>query len=213
MGYKPSGIKFSDVVYYKELGDGVEHAAYLILIALSLALDAFAVSVSSGVSVPEFGTGQALKLGLWFGSFQFGMSLLGWRLGSGIMAYVAAAGPWISFALLAFIGGRMAAGALDRSVQADNAPGQYRLTVGRTAALAVATSVDALAVGVSLSYVEANILPAAGLIGGAAFLLSVAGGQLGRRLGCLFQRRAELAGGAILILIGARILAEHLSGG
>lgn len=191
----------------------MEEVAYLLLIALSLALDAFAVAVSSGVSVPGFGPGQALKLGLWFGGFQFGMSLLGWRLGSGVMTYVAAAGHWIAFALLAFIGGRMVAGALDRSCQGGGAPGPGPLTVGRLTALAVATSLDALAVGVSLSYVEVDILPAAGLIGGVAFLLSVVGGHLGRRLGCLFQRRAELAGGTILILIGARILAEHLSGG
>ena len=96
----------------RKTGDRVEQAVFLLLIALSLALDAFAVSVSSGVAVPGFGPAQALKLGVWFGAFQFAMPLAGWLLGTGVSAYVEAADHWIAFALLALIGGRMAAGAL-----------------------------------------------------------------------------------------------------
>ena len=138
----------------RKTGDRVEQAVFLLLIALSLALDAFAVSVSSGVAVPGFGPAQALKLGVWFGAFQFAMPLIGWLLGSSVSGYIQAFDHWVAFGLLAFIGGRM-----------------------------------------------------------VVFCLSVLGGVLGRRLGCLFQRRAELAGGIVLILIGVRILIEHLTGG
>ena len=196
----------------RKTGDHVEQAVFLLLIALSLALDAFAVSVSSGVAVPGFGPAQALKLGVWFGAFQFAMPLAGWLLGARISAYVEAADHWIAFGLLALIGGRMAAGALDQGCGSPARP-QAALTPGRLTALAVATSIDALAVGVSLTCMEVDILAAAGVIGAAAFCLSVLGGLLGRRLGCLFQRRAELAGGIVLILIGVRILIEHLTGG
>lgn len=167
----------------RKTGDRVEQAVFLLLIALSLALDAFAVSVSSGVAVPGFGPAQALKLGVWFGAFQFAMPLAGWLLGTGVSAYVEAADHWIAFALLALIGGRMAAGALVQGCGTQARPEPAALTPGRLTALAV------------------------------AFCLSVLGGLLGRRLGCLFQRRAELAGGIVLILIGVRILIEHLTGG
>ena len=184
-----------------------------LLLAVSLALDAFAVAVSCGVSVPGFGRRQALRVGLWFGAFQFAMPLAGWLLGTGVSAYVEAADHWIAFALLALIGGRMAAGALVQGCGTQARPEPAALTPGRLTALAVATSIDALAVGVSLTCMEVDILTAAGVIGAVAFCLSVLGGLLGRRLGCLFQRRAELAGGIVLILIGVRILIEHLTGG
>ena len=188
----------------RKTGDRVEQAVFLLLIALSLALDAFAVSVSSGVAVPGFGPAQALKLGVWFGAFQFAMPLAGWLLGAGVSAYVEAADHWIAFALLALIGGRMAAGALVQGCGTQARPEPAALTPGR---------LTALAVGVSLTCMEVDILAAAGVIGAVAFCLSVLGGLLGRRLGCLFQRRAELAGGIVLILIGVRILIEHLTGG
>ena len=155
----------------------------------------------------------ALKLGVWFGAFQFAMPLAGWLLGAGVSAYVEAADHWIAFALLALIGGRMAAGALVQGCGIQARPEPAALTPGRLTALAVATSIDALAVGVSLTCMEVDILAAAGVIGAVAFCLSVLGGLLGRRLGCLFQRRAELAGGIVLILIGVRILIEQLTGG
>ena len=132
----------------------------IFLIAVSLALDAFAVSVSSGISVPGFGPRQAVKMGLWFGTFQFLMPLLGWLLGSSVSQYIEAVDHWVAFGLLAV-----------------------------------------------------HILASAAVIGVVAFALSVTGGLVGRRLGCLFQRRAELTGGLVLIAIGVKILIEHLSGG
>ena len=168
----------------------------IFLIAVSLALDAFAVSVSSGISIPGFGPRQAVKMGLWFGTFQFLMPLLGWLLGSSVSQYIEAVDHWVAFGLLAVIGGKMAWESLRRGCgEEDEAPP------------------DALAVGVSMAFMSVHILASAAVIGVVAFALSVTGGLVGRRLGCLFQRRAELTGGLVLIAIGVKILIEHLSGG
>ena len=184
----------------------------IFLIAVSLALDAFAVSVSSGISIPGFGWRQAAKMGLWFGAFQFAMPLLGWLLGTGVSQYIQAVDHWIAFALLAIIGGKMAWEAL-RSGCGEEDEAVEDLSARRLCLLAIATSIDALAVGVSMAFMQVNIWFAAIVIGVVAFVLSVAGGLVGRRLGCLFQRRAELVGGLVLIGIGIKILAEHLTGG
>ena len=180
------------------------------LIALSLALDAFAVSVSSGISVPGFGWKQAVKMGIWFGAFQCLMPLLGWALGSGVSRYIEAVDHWIAFGLLAFIGGKMVADALKGG---EEAQGGSDLSPRRLCVLAVATSIDALAVGVSMAFMaDVDIRLSAAVIGLVAFGMSVLGGLVGRRLGGLFQRRAALAGGVVLIGIGVKILVEHLGG-
>lgn len=180
------------------------------LIAVSLALDAFAVAVSCGISVPGFGARQAVRVGLWFGVFQFVMPLAGWMLGNGVSGYIRAVDHWVAFALLAAIGGQMVAGALKKGGAAVEVQAE-RLTTRRLCLLALATSIDALAVGVSMAFMEGvNIWVSAGIIGVVAFALSVCGGLLGRRLGSLFQKRAELVGGLVLIGIGVRILWEHL---
>ena len=183
----------------------------IFLIAVSLALDAFAVSVSIGISVPGFGWRQAVKMGCWFGAFQFLMPLLGWALGSSVSRYIEAVDHWIAFALLALIGGKMVWESLRKGCGGEEeAPGD--LSARRLCVLAVATSIDALAVGVSMAFMPVDILSSAGIIGIVAFVLSVVGGLVGRRLGCLFQRRAELVGGLVLIGIGVKILCEHLMG-
>ena len=181
----------------------------IFLIAVSLALDAFAVSVSSGISVPGFGWRQAVKMGCWFGVFQFLMPLLGWALGSSVSRYIEAVDHWIAFALLALIGGHMIADALRGGDCGEDAVTD--LSNRRLFLLALATSIDALAVGVSLAFVDVNILLASAVIGVVAFVLAMLGGLLGRRLGCLFQRRATLLGGVVLVCIGLKILLEHLS--
>ena len=192
-------------------GDRVGWTLTILLIAVSLALDAFAVAVSCGISVPGFGAGQAVRVGLWFGAFQFVMPLLGWALGTGVSGYIRAVDHWVAFALLAFIGGRMALGALEQSCAPAERVEVGRLTARRLSLLALATSIDALAVGVSMAFMEdLDIWVSAGVIGAVAFALSAAGGMLGRRLGCLFQKRAELVGGLVLIGIGIHILGEHL---
>lgn len=184
----------------------------IVLIAVSLALDAFAVSVSSGISVPGFGWKQALKMGLYFGVFQAAMPLIGWFLGSSLSSYIVAVDHWIAFALLALIGGRMVWGTLRGGEEAEEAPAD--LSAGRLVMLAVATSIDALAVGVSMAFMSnVNIGVAAAVIGLVAFVLSVVGGLAGRKLGGFFQQKAELVGGLVLIGIGLKILLEHLTGG
>ena len=181
------------------------------LIAVSLALDAFAVSVSSGISVPGFNWRHGVKMGAYFGAFQFFMPLLGWALGSSVSSYIEAVDHWIAFGLLALIGGRMVWGALHGGEDADGDASD--LSHRRLLLLAIATSIDALAVGVSMAFMEVDILASAAVIGVVAFALSLVGGLAGRRLGELFQQRAELVGGLVLIGIGAKILIEHLCGG
>lgn len=184
----------------------------IFLIAVSLALDAFAVSVSSGISIPGFGGRQAVKMGVWFGGFQFAMPLIGWFLGSSVSQYIEAVDHWVAFGLLALIGGRMVWGALKAGAgEEEEAPPD--LSARRLCLLAIATSIDALAVGVSMAFMKVDILVSALVIGVVAFGLSVVGGLVGKRLGALFQRRAELVGGLVLVGIGIKILAEHTMGG
>ena len=181
-----------------------------LLIALSLAIDACAVSASTALSLPNFRLRHALTMGVWFGAFQFAMPVLGWLLGTGISSYIQAVDHFIAFGLLAFIGGRMVVGSLRGGDVEETAGGE--LSVRRLCLLAIATSIDALAVGVSMAFMaDVNILLSALVIGVVAFLLSVAGGLLGNRLGALFRSRAELVGGLVLIAIGVRILIEHLT--
>ena len=181
----------------------------IVLIAVSLALDAFAVSVSSGIAIPGFGWRQAAKMGIWFGMFQFAMPLAGWFLGSSISGYIEAVDHWVAFGLLALIGGRMAWSAL-RGGEEEEAPSD--LSARRLCLLAIATSIDALAVGISMAFLPVDILFSAFIIGVVAFVLSVAGGLAGRRLGGLFRKWAELVGGLVLVGIGAKILMEHILG-
>ncbi len=176
------------------------------LIAVSLALDAFAVSVSSGISVPGFRPKDAVKMALWFGGFQFAMPLLGWFLGTSVSGYIESVDHFVAFGLLALIGSRMIYGSFHEDAEAA-APD---LSPKRLCLLAIATSIDALAVGVSMAFMEVNIFLSATVIGLVAFFLSVVGGMVGSRLGGLFQKRAELVGGVVLIGIGAKILIEHL---
>lgn len=182
----------------------------ILLIAFSLAMDAFAVSVSTGIAVPGFGPRQAGRIGAWCGFFQFAMPLIGWFLGSSVKTYIEAVDHWIAFGLLALIGGSMVREAL----WGDGEAAVTDLSVRRLFLLALATSIDALAVGVTMAFMkDVNILLSALIIGAVAFLMAMLGGLLGRRLGQLFQKRATLLGGVVLIGIGLKILAEHLFGG
>ena len=183
----------------------------IFLIAVSLALDAFAVSVSSGISIPGFGPRQAVKMGLWFGTFQFLMPLLGWLLGSSVSQYIEAVDHWVAFGLLAVIGGKMAWESLRRGCgEEDEAPPD--LSARRLCVLAIATSIDALAVGVSMAFMIVHILASAAVIGVVAFALSVTGGLVGRRLPPVFPAAAERTGTGCSAAT-VKILIEHLSGG
>ena len=173
-------------------------------------MDACAVSASTALSLPNFRLRHAVTMGMWFGAFQFAMPVLGWLLGTGISSYIRAVDHFIAFGLLAFIGGRMVLGALRGGEGEEEACPD--LSVGRLCLLAVATSIDALAVGVSMAFMmDVNILLSALVIGAVAFAMSVTGALLGSRMGALFRSRAELIGGLVLIAIGAKILIEHLT--
>ena len=189
----------------------------IFLIAVSLALDAFAVSVSSGISIPGFGPRQAVKMGLWFGTFQFLMPLLGWLLGSSVSQYIEAVDHWVAFVLLGFIGGSMLWEAAQdiRRTRREGAvcPAGRQFGPKMMMMQALATSIDALAVGVSFAALSVNIWQAAGFICCVTFACCLAGHALGRRFGLLLGARAQLCGGLILVAIGTKILIEHLTGG
>jgi putative Mn2+ efflux pump MntP len=182
----------------------------VILIGLSLSLDALAASVSSGVSIKELKLFYITRASFCFGLFQFLMPLIGYAVGRTFISYIAAYDHWIAFALLAFIGGKMLKDAL--SAEPDSAPaGADIRSFGPLLVLAIATSIDALAVGVSFSVTGHNIWTSAALIGGITFAVCFAGFEFGKRIGRLFEKRAVLAGGLILIVLGVKILVEHLS--
>lgn len=177
---------------------------FIFLIAFSLALDAFAVAVTSGLTIKGFNAKHALLIGLYFGAFQFVMSYFGWFLGSTVSQYVSRIGPYISLILLSIIGGKMIWNTRHDTPDSSN----VSLTHGRLIVLAVATSIDALAVGVSFAFMDINILLSTAIIGIVAFILSVLGGLIGGQLSSVFQKRAELIGGFVLIGIGIKILIE-----
>ena len=177
-----------------------------VLIGVSLAMDAVAISVSAGMSIPGFRPRQGVKMGLWFGGFQFAMPLLGWFLGTSVAEYIVAVDHWVAFGLVAFIGGRM----IWDSLHPEEEGGPADLSARRLCILAIATSIDALAVGVSMAFMTVDILFSAAVIGVVTFFLSLAGALLGRYLGSLLQKWAGVAGGVVLIGIGVKILMEHL---
>ena len=183
---------------------------YIFLLALSFAVDAFAVATSTAIAAPGFRKRDAVKMGTWFGVFQFVMPLLGWLLASGMSRYIVAFDHFIAFGLLAFLGGKMVWGSFDKTCEVGSAD----LSARRLCLLAIATSIDAMAGGVSMAFMpDVNIWLACTVIGIVAFVLSYVGGVLGKHLGCLFQKRAELVGGLVLIGIGTKILIEHLCSG
>jgi putative Mn2+ efflux pump MntP len=223
----------------------------LVFIALSLSLDAFAVSISSGISIRDLKAFHVLRASFFFGVFQFAMPLAGWYLGSAFAAYISAYDHWIAFVILAFIGGKMILEALrgkeyprgNKDAPREEAPraevpGGGSLQSGvpggkalckknskfnllrkthigdirslRTLlSLAVATSIDALAVGVSFAMFGRGIWGDAAVIGAITFLVCLSGFEFGRRIGLLFEKRASIIGGFVLIGIGLKILLEQ----
>lgn len=179
----------------------------LFVTAVGLSMDAFAVSVCKGLAMKKLSMKKALIIGLWFGGFQALMPAIGYLLGSRFERYVTAIDHWIAFVLLALIGANMIKEALsgDESCEANDS-----VDIKTMLMLAVATSIDALAVGVTYAFLKVAILPAVLFIGGVTFLLSIAGVKAGNVFGIKYKSRAELAGGVILIVMGLKILLEHL---
>lgn len=182
----------------------------IFLVGVGLSMDAFAVAICKGLAMPRVNRKRTLLIGLYFGVFQAVMPLTGWLLGSQFARHVTKMAPWIAFVLLAWIGGSMIRESLSEKEEEEHAePGELRHR--ELLMLAIATSIDALAVGVSFSMVELTvpIYAAAALIGCTTFAISVAGVFVGNLFGARYKNRAEFVGGAILILIGLKILLEH----
>lgn len=179
----------------------------LLLIAAGLSMDAFAVSICKGLSVQRLKPRHYLLTGAWFGGFQALMPSIGFLLGSAFDQYISAFDHWIAFVLLAFIGGNM----VRESLSGDEECHDDSFGLRTMFLLAVATSIDALAVGVTFALLpDVHILSAVSLIGAATFLLSALGLKVGNVFGLRYKARAELAGGVILILMGLKILLENL---
>ena len=178
----------------------------LVVLAVGLAMDAFAVSVCKGLSAGRVTLGHALTAGLWFGGFQALMPFLGWLLGVQFQSFITSIDHWIAFVLLGLIGVNMIRES--RSTEEE----EMEASFGAKAMfpLAVATSIDALAVGITFAFLEVSILPAVCFIAATTFLLSCIGVKVGNLCGTRFQSKAELLGGIILILLGLKILLEHL---
>ena len=176
----------------------------LLLIAVGLSMDAFAVSICKGLSLQRLRPQHAALVGLYFGGFQFLMPVIGWALGFRFERVIVSVDHWVAFFLLGIIGFGMIRES-GRSEELNDDLG-FRTMLP----LAVATSIDALAVGITFAFLQVRILPAAGLIGVTTFLLSSLGVYIGHVFGLRYKARAELAGGVILILIGLKILLEHL---
>ena len=178
----------------------------LTILAVGLAMDAFAVSICLGLNMHKVTLKNALTVGLYFGVFQAVMPLIGYFAGSLFADEIEEYDHWIAFALLLFLGARMIVSGLRKE---DGTAEETSLSPGKMLPLAVATSIDALAVGISLAFIGESILPAVVLIGVITLALCMIGVRLGNVFGMRFRPVAEIAGGVILILIGLKILLEH----
>lgn len=188
----------------------------LIFTAFALSMDAFAVSITKGMTIKNLKKSTALKMALAFGVFQGGMPLLGWALGISFESYIKSIDHWIAFILLGFIGFNMIKGFFDDRKEGKESELEFSATADEhdlsnkeIIMLAVATSIDALAVGISFAFLNVSIIPAASIICIITFLVCVVGVFVGNKVDDIFNGYAELVGGIILILIGFNIFNEH----
>lgn len=183
----------------------------LFLIAVDLSMDAFAVSVCKGLGMKSINFKVAVVLALFFGGFQALMPVIGWALGSQFLWLVSPIDHWIAFILLAIIGGKMLWVAFhDDEDDSDDSSDANVIDLGEYLMLAIATSIDALAMGISFAALSVNIVAAASFIGVITFVLTVAGVAVGHFFGARYEKPATIVGGVILILIGLKVLLEHL---
>lgn len=202
----------------------------LFIIAVGLSMDAFAVSVCTGLTLRERLLSKALVVGLYFGLFQAAMPLIGYLAGTLFADMITTFDHWIAFLLLALIGGKMIRESFDKpecdSEGCQDSQGEEVVVMeggeaalaeaslgpGRMLPLAIATSIDALAVGITFAFLGVDIIPAVSFIGITTLILSMVGVKVGNLFGVRFKSKAEIAGGVILILMGLKILLEHLLG-
>ena len=183
----------------------------LLLIGVGLSMDAFAVSICQGISMTKIKWGHALTVGLYFGGFQALMPFTGWMLGSQFAGRIQQYDHWVAFVLLVLIGGNMIREALSgEEDEAEDAAIGAGLDHKKLFLMAIATSIDALAVGVTVAFLDIASLPAIGIIGTTTCFISVAGVAVGCWFGARYKKRAEITGGVILVLLGVKILLEHL---
>jgi len=181
----------------------------ILLIALGLAMDCFAVALGIGTNGLKKTARMVLRLAFHFGLFQGGMAVIGWLAGRQIADLISRVDHWVAFSLLLWVGGKMVSGSFKK--EDESKPGDPTRG-GSLVMLSIATSIDSLAVGLSLAFIDGSILVSSLIIGLTSFVLSVAGYLLGDRLGYRFGKRMELVGGLILIVIGIRVLVSHLLG-
>lgn len=183
--------------------------AELFLLAVGLSMDAFSVSVCKGLGMRRVNWKTTLALALAFGGFQGGMPVIGWALGTQFLWLIEPVDHWIAFGLLAFIGGNMIREAVWGDDEDDETSGEH-VPLGELLMLAIATSIDALTVGIAFASLSVNIVTSVMLIGITTFVLSIVGVHVGNAFGVRYQRPSQITGGCILILIGLKVLLEHL---
>lgn len=188
----------------------------LFLIGIGLSMDAFAVAICRGLAMKKLNWRHAAVIAAYFGGFQALMPLAGWALGSTFAGYIQNVDHWIAFVLLALIGGNMIREAVSEKDECKDGACEEeckeRLDHKQLLLMAVATSIDAFAIGVTFAFLDVSIVPAISIIGMTTFCLSLAGVVVGNFFGSRYKKRAEITGGVILILLGAKILIQHLMG-
>ena len=186
------------------------HIFEIILISIGLAMDAFAVSICKGLSMKKLNVKHAIVIALYFGGFQALMPLIGWILGSQFQVYIVSFDHWIAFLLLVFLGTKTI---IDTIKEKDDEQGEKQESIlnhKELFLLAIATSIDALAVGITLAFLNVKLAPTVSAIGIITFCICIFGVFVGNMFGSTFKKKASIAGGVILIAIGLKILLEHL---
>ncbi len=178
----------------------------ILLISIGLAMDAFAVSICKGLAMNKMSWKKAIVIGLYFGIFQATMPIIGFYLGVSFEELVTSVDHWIAFGLLAFIGGNMIKEAFDKESEEVNDD----TSIKKMILLSIATSIDALAVGITFALLDIDLILSVLIIGIITFILSIIGVKIGNKFGMKYKTKAELSGGVILILLGVKILFEHL---
>lgn len=178
----------------------------LLLLSVGLAMDAFAVSICKGISMKRMNWRKALIIGMYFGGFQALMPVIGYFLGTAFESIITNIDHWVAFILLGIIGGNMIKEAFEDESENCNDDVGFKTMI----MLAIATSIDALAVGITFAFLKVNLIAAISMIGVITFALSVIGTKIGNRFGDKYESKAELVGGVILVLLGIKILLEHL---
>lgn len=180
------------------------------MIGISLSMDAFAVAVCKGLNMKKINYIHTLIIALFFGVFQALMPLIGWLLGRQFQKYISSVDHWIIFALLAIIGGNMIKEGLGTDEDDSSAVSSGKLNLKELTLMSIATSIDALAIGITFAFLKVSIVPSAILIGCTTFTLSFIAVLIGNYFGAKYKNKAEIVGGIILILIGTKTLLEHL---